>query len=125
MFKTFVGLVSTLKNGQLAKKKILLYKRHKMGAAFLNILWDEGFIAGYKIDQDYFRIFLKYKMNKPVIKSINFITKPGHKIYYRLTQLWKLQPNTGVVIISTNKGLMSLDECKRYKLGGQPLVIIQ
>ena len=123
--RNFVDMFVTLKNGQLAKKKIVLQKRHTFCAAFLNLLWDEGFILGYMVEKQYFKIFLKYKNNKPVINSVGFITKPGNKIFYTLNQLWKLHNQTGLIIISTNRGLFSLQECKKYKIGGQPFVIIK
>jgi len=57
---------------------------------FLNILWDEGFILGYKIDNldsSLLKIFLKYKNGNPIITTIKFITKPSRHIYYSVSQL--------------------------------------
>lgn len=57
---------------------------------FLNILWDEGFILGYKIDNldsSLLKIFLKYKNGNPIITTIKFITKPSRHIYYSASQL--------------------------------------
>jgi len=70
------------------------------------------------------KIFLKYKNGKPAIKIIKPISKPGRRIYYTIKQIWKIDPNL-VIIFSTNKGLKTLDECKKFKLGGEPYIIIQ
>ena len=122
------NMFANIKNGQMAKNSIVLQRRKKVCAAFLNLLWNEGFILGYKIsetDPNMFKIFLKYKNGKPVINSLKSITKPGQRIYYSNKQLWKIKSSKGVMILSTNKGLMVLDDCKKLKLGGEPYIIIR
>jgi len=110
-------------------------KKKKIWEKFLDVLWNEGFILGYTnnfqmINKKYFKnnnnikIFLKYKNGKPAIKIIKPISKPGRRIYYTIKQIWKIDPNL-VIIFSTNKGLKTLDECKKFKLGGEPYIIIQ
>ena len=95
---------------------------------FLNILWDEGFILGYKIDNldsSLLKIFLKYKNGNPIITTIKFITKPSRHIYYSASQLWKLESKKSLIILSTTKGLMTAYECKKTQIGGKPLFIIR
>merc|ERR1711862_229777 len=119
------GMFSNLQNAQMAKKKVIFQKRKKICEAFLNILWDEGFISGYSIEKDdLLKIFLKYQKNFPAIKKIKSISKPGSRIYYSNKQLWKIEESKHFIILSTNKGLKTLNQCKKLKLGGEPLVII-
>lgn len=121
-------MFANIKNGQISKKSFILQQKKKICAAFLNILWNEGFILGYQIsgtDLKLLKIFLKYKNGKPVINSLKLITKPGHRTYYSSKQLWKIKPGKGTIVISTNKGLMTLDECKKSNLGGEPYIIIK
>ena len=110
------------------KKFIYFTAKKKICSAVLNLLWNEGFILGYTISEsnpNMFKIFLKYKNGKPAINSLQPITKPGQRIYYSNKQLWKINSSKGVVIVSTNKGLMPLDECKKLNLGGEPYIIIK
>nr|YP_009495467.1 ribosomal protein S8 [Toxarium undulatum]AWQ64114.1 ribosomal protein S8 [Toxarium undulatum] len=109
----------------MAYKKIIFQRRDKYCAPILNLLWDEGYISGYRINASTFSIFLKYKTNKPVITSIKLITKPGHVFSYSLNQLWKVKPKFGLIIVSTSKGVLSLEECRRYKVGGKPLIVLR
>ena len=122
------NMFSNIKNGQMVRKSFILQPRKNICAAFLNILWNEGFILGYKIsetDSKMFKIFLKYKNRKPVINSLKLITKPGQRVYYSSKQLWKIKSSKGIIVVSTNKGLMVLDECKKLKLGGEPYIVIK
>ena len=122
------NMFANINNGQIVKKSFILQPKTKFCAAFLNVLWDEGFILGYRISKtntNMFKIFLKYKNGKPVINSLKFITKPGYRVYYSAKQLWKINPNKGTIILSTNKGLMSINECKKLNIGGEPFIIIK
>jgi len=120
-------MFSNIKNGQLSKKAFIYQKKKKFSQNFLKILWDEGFILGYKTDKkdtSKLKIFLKYKNEEPIISSIKLITKPGKRIYYSIKQIWKLNSNKTFIIFSTNKGLKTIQDCKKLKIGGEPFIII-
>lgn len=120
-------MFSSIKNGQLAKKAFIYHTRTKICEKFLKVLWNEGFILGYKLDQKdskKIKIFLKYKNEEPVISSIKVITKPGKRIYYSIKQIWKLDSSKTFIIFSTNKGLKTINDCKKLKIGGEPFILL-
>ena len=121
-------MFANIKNGQLAKRSYIYQKRKKLCELFLNILWNEGFIIGYKIEgknKDNLKIFLKYIENrKPSINNIKVISKPGRRITYSLKQIWKIDSSKTLIIFSTNQGLKTLAECKKLQLGGEPIITI-
>jgi small subunit ribosomal protein S8 len=121
------NMFSNIKNGQLAKRSYIYHTRKKICESFLKIMWDEGFILGYKIDlidSNKLKIFLKYKNGKPAINSIKLITKPSKRIYWSINQIWKIDSNKNFIIFSTNKGLKSIIDCKKIKIGGEPFIVI-
>jgi small subunit ribosomal protein S8 len=117
-------MFTTIQNGQIVKKSFVIQKKTKISEVFLNILWDEGYILGYKNSQNRLKIFLKYVNGIPAIRSFNIISKPSKKVYYSTKQIWKIQSNQNLLIVSTSKGLKSLLNCKKANLGGESLVII-
>lgn len=120
-------MFANIKNGHLAKQNFILQQKKKICENFLKILWNEGFILGYKIDstnKNTLKIFLKYKKGKPVINSIKLISKPSRKIYYSIKQLWKIDSTKSFVILSTNQGLKSIVDCKKLQIGGEPIISI-
>lgn len=120
-------MISNIKNGQLAKKAFIYQTNKKSCETFLKILWNEGFILGYKNDKknsNQLKIFLKYKNDEPVISSINLITKPTNRKTYSVKQIWKLNSSKTFIIFSTNKGLKTIQDCKRLKIGGEPFILI-
>jgi small subunit ribosomal protein S8 len=121
------NMFANIQNGQLAKKIFVIQKKKKICESVLNILWDGGFILGYKtIEEDptKIKIYLKYYKGKPVIQTLKSVSKPGSRIYYSTKQIWKIDSNKTFLIISTNKGLKTLMECKKLKIGGEPFLII-
>ena len=120
-------LLANLKNGQQVKRTFVFQKRKKICEHVLELLWNEGYILGYQIifmDYPKIKIFLKYSKGRPVIKTIKSLSKPGKRLYYSLSQLWKIRSNSSFFVFSTNKGLKTLDECKRDKIGGELLFLI-
>ena len=128
MKNTLWNISTNLKNSQISQRNCMCQPKTKLTILFLNILWDEGFILGYKIDNSdssLLKIFLKYKKGDPVINSIKFIFKPSRHIYYSVSQLWKLDSKKSLIILTTSKGLMTAHECKKTQTGGKPLFIIR
>jgi ribosomal protein S8 len=121
-------MFSNIKNAQLSKKKIIFQKKNFICIEILNLLWDEGFILGYKTcksNSGILKIFLKYTNKIPTINSLIMLTKPGSRFYYSSKQIWKLNLTKGLVILSTNKGFLTLEDCKKGKIGGEPFLIIK
>lgn len=112
----------------MAKRSFIYQKKKKFCESFLKILWDEGFITGYKTsnsNKDTLKIFLKYfDDGKPSINNIKLISKPGRRIFYSIKQIWKMNSEKTFIIFSTNKGLKTISECKKLKLGGEPFITI-
>lgn len=122
-------MFTKIRNGQIAKRSFIYQNNKKFCESFLKILWDEGFILGYKVEKkekkSYLKIFLKYILsNKPSISVIKIVTKPGRRITYSVKQIWKMDSSKTTLIFSTNKGLKTIDSCKKLKLGGEPFILI-
>ena len=122
------SMLNNIKNGQLAKKQAITGQRTKICESMLKILWNEGFILGYQVisSTTRFKIFLKYsKSGKPTINSLKFLSKPGKRVYLNTKQIWKINSNKSFLILSTHKGLKSIYECKKYKIGGELIALIK
>lgn len=121
-------MFTSIKNGQMAKKSVIKSPRKGICESLLKILWNEGFIAGYKIsslNNQTLEIFLKYTKNgTPTINSLKFLSKPTQRVYYSSDLIWKLDSSKAFIIFSTSDGLKSINECKKAKIGGEPLILI-
>ena len=66
-------------------------------------------------------IELKYYEGESVIKELKPISKPGRRVYSKITKLPKFHNGLGVAILSTSKGVMSDFDAHQAKLGGEIL----
>jgi len=128
MINALWSITTDLKNGQISRRNFIYQPKTHLTVAFLNILWDEGFILGYKIDnlnKKWLKIFLKYRKGNPVISSIKFIYKPSRNLSYSVRQLWKFDLKRSLLILTTSNGLMTAHECIKTNKGGIPLFLIK
>jgi len=68
------------------------------------------------------RILLKYK--KPhmgAIMGIKRISTPGKRVYVKKDDLPRVLNNLGIAIVSTSQGVMTADDARKRKLGGEVL----
>jgi small subunit ribosomal protein S8 len=120
-------MFANIKNAQLTKRAFVFQKRTSICEAFLKILWDEGFILGYKTDSkdlSRIKIFLKYKKGEPAINSIKLISRPSRQVFYSIKQVWKINSSKSFILFATNRGLKSIVSCKKLRIGGEPLIAI-
>lgn len=56
------------------------------------------------------------------IKKINIISKGGLRIYKGIREIKEYKNGIGITLISTPKGIMTLESAKKMKLGGEVLL---
>ena len=128
MRNSMYNMLTSLKNSQMSKKGFVEVEKTKFFEFILKVLWDEGYISGYTstLDSKKLKIFLKYnKSGSPALSSIQFLSKPGRRLFYTSKQIWKLESSQMFILFSTNKGVKTILECKRLKIGGEPLFLIK
>ena len=67
------------------------------------------------------QIDLKYYNGNPVIKNIKRISKPGIRVYSKISDLPKIYGGLGISILSTPKGVMSDHQARKNNVGGEIL----
>ncbi|MDR0485584.1 MAG: 30S ribosomal protein S8 [Elusimicrobiota bacterium] len=96
----------------------------KLKIEVAKILKSEGYIANYKnIDdrkQGILRIYLKYVPDgKSVIQGIKRGSKPSLRIYKGYSDMPKFMGGLGIAIVSTSKGLLTDENARKEKIGGE------
>ena len=117
-------MLSRIRNAQMRLLNNVKIPGSKFRAKILDVLKKEGFISDYKLVKDSnslgsFSVDLKYNNGLPVIKEIDRISKPGRRIYAKADSIPKIQNGLGVAIVSTSKGIMTDDEARNKKIGGE------
>jgi len=64
-------------------------------------------------------IGLKYYEGKPVIEEIKRVSRPGLRIYKGAKALPRVKQGLGILLVSTNKGIMTDRAARAAGLGGE------
>ena len=66
------------------------------------------------------KLQLKYDDNgEPTITGLSRISKPGQRIYAKAKLMPRSKLGQGVAIVTTSRGLMTSEEARKAKLGGE------
>lgn len=119
-------LLTRIRNGQMARKPVVLSPASKLRANVLDVLQREGYIRAWsQADRDSgmreLTIELKYHDGQPVIKKIERISKPGRRVYSKIKDLPRSYNGLGIKILSTPRGVMSDAEARAANVGGEVL----
>ncbi|HVA15713.1 MAG TPA: 30S ribosomal protein S8 [Stellaceae bacterium] len=119
-------MLTRIRNGQAAHKPVVGSPASKIRANVLEVLQREGYIRGYKREAGdagftELKIELKYVDGEPVIREITRISKPGRRVYSRISDLPRVYNGLGISILSTPRGVMSDNEARAANVGGEIL----
>jgi len=118
-----------IKNAVKAYKDVVIIPSSQMKLEITKILKEEGFIENFKYEEDgkqgLIKIYLKYGPNREqVLRGIKRISKPGRRVYCKNSKIPKVQRGLGICILSTSKGILTDNQARRLKVGGEILCYI-
>ena len=119
-------MLARIKNAHRAKKTNTSCLKSKLNVNVLSVLKEEGYIRDFKDFEErkgisFIKIDLKYYNGDPVIKKIKRISKPGIRVYSKISDLEKPYGGLGISILSTPKGVMSDHQARKNNVGGEIL----
>ena len=122
-------MLTRIRNAITAKHADVEIPDSKKKKAMLDILVEEGYIAGYeeieKELQTSLKVTLKYgKKGERVITGLKRISKPGLRVYAKSEELPKVLNGLGIAIVSTSKGIMTDKKARNQNLGGEVLAFV-
>tara|TARA_B100000809_G_C15095738_1_gene514926 strand:- start:1086 stop:1478 length:393 start_codon:yes stop_codon:yes gene_type:complete len=115
-------MLARIKNSQSRNYKKIDMPSSKFKTKIAEVLKNEGYIIDFKVISDSkpkLEIILKYHSGRPVISSIERISKPGRRIFSSAESLPKINNGLGIAIVSTPKGVMTDIDARKQKIGGE------
>ena len=122
-------MLSRVRNASLACHDETSMPSSKIKANIARILEEEGYIAGWSVEdtepQPTLTIKLKYGPDRErVITGLRRISKPGLRVYVKRDEIPRVLGGLGVAILSTNAGLMTDRTARRERRGGEVLAYV-
>ena len=123
---SIADFLTHIRNAVRAGHRDVQMPSSKLRVAIAKILKEEGFIDSLEEapakPQSTLKIGLRYTSGKkPVIRSIQRVSKPGLRQYVRSANIPRVLNGMGIVILSTPKGVLAGETARREKLGGEVL----
>lgn len=119
-------LITRIRNAILVHKNEIVIPTSKLKIAVLEGLKKTNFITDYKVQEATPRNFIHVLINQtgenPRINEITKVSKPGRRVYAGVDELPKVKSGRGIILVSTSKGVMTGDEARKARLGGEILI---
>ncbi len=119
-------LLTRIRNANSIGRKSVDIPASKLKVHIVQVLKDEGFIAGYEVlegePRSTLRVRLRYGPDgEQVIRSIQRVSKPGRRIYRRADDIKPALRGMGMFVMSTPRGVLSDRQAREAHVGGEIL----
>ena len=117
-------MLTRIRNAQRARIADVTMPSSNLKVAVANVLKSEGFIEDCSVDssdggKSSLNIVLRYHNGGPVIEEIKTLSRPGLRQYTGKDEIPVVRSGLGVVILSTNKGVMTDRAARAEGVGGE------
>ena len=114
-----------LKNASLADKETASFPFSKMKNAIAECLKKEGYLSEVskkmKKGQPVLEVGLIYVDKKPKITEVERISKQSRRVYFGMKDIHSVRSGSGLLVLSTPKGILSGKEARKEQVGGEAL----
>lgn len=126
---TIGDFIVRLKNGGTVGKETILVPYSKLRHSVADKLVEAGYLASAtavgKLPQEkQLQITLNYENGAHRINGVKRVSKPGRRLYTKVTDIHPVKFGKGHMILSTPAGILTNEEAKEKKVGGEQLFII-
>ena len=114
-----------LKNGGMAGKESVAFPYSKLKNAIALCLEKEGYVSSVakktKKGQPMLEVGLIYVDKKPKVKEVERISKQSRRVYFGMKDINTVRNGSGLLVLSTPKGILSGKEARKEQVGGEAL----
>jgi len=128
MTDPIADMLTRIRNGQSARKKIVTMPSSKLKVAIAKVLKEEGYIVDFQTKAHgnhlEMTVELKYFNGQPVIENVKRVSRPGLRIYRSKDELPKVLGGLGIAIVSTSNGVMTDRAARAIGHGGEVICTV-
>lgn len=123
-------MLTRIRNATRNKARHVACMNNKICRGVAEVLRDEGYINGFEVVEQpgksgVLNIALKYgPRGERVIHSLTRESRPGRRVYRRVSDISAPMQGLGISIVSTSRGVMSDRKARTEGVGGELLCTI-
>jgi len=119
------NMIIMLKNASLAGKETVSFPYSKMRNAIAECLRKEKYVdqISKKIKKGFpvLEVGLIFINKKPKITEVERISKQSRRVYFKMKDIHSVKNGSGLLVLSTPKGILSGKEARKEQVGGEAL----
>ena len=129
MTDPIADLLTRIRNANQALKPHVDVPSSRLKREVLHVLRETRYIDSFDLLEDakqgMLRVYLKYTPERErVITGLRRVSRPGLRKYVRAKEVPRVLGGLGVAVLTTPKGVMSDEECRREHVGGEVICYI-
>jgi len=128
MTDPIADMLTRVRNAGQARLRRVDMPVSKLKVEIARLLKENHYIHDYKVLEDgkhnVLRLYLKYYQDRPVIRELKRVSKPGLRQYVGVQEIPRVRNGLGMAILSTSRGVMTDRDARANKVGGELLAII-
>ncbi|MAQ59275.1 30S ribosomal protein S8 [bacterium] len=126
---TIGDFIIRLKNAGMVGKDTVSVPYSKLRHNIANKLVEAGYLSaadskGKEVQSKTLEVTLRYENGIHRINGVKRISKPGRRLYTKVAELHPVKFGKGHLILSTPAGILTNEEAKEKKVGGEQLFMI-
>ena len=115
-----------LRKASRARLDVCVAPHSKVKESLAGILKNEGYVSEVSTGTDdrghkTLIVKMKYVDGQPALTGLDRASTPGRRLYFGYTNIPRVLNGLGISILSTSKGLLKDQDCRRQKAGGELL----
>jgi len=124
------NMLSSIKNASMTGNPFVEIPHSNVCEQIAEILKKKKFLENVKVFKEKgdsfkrLRLDIVYDNGVSRITDVKRISKPGRRIYKSSASFRKIAGGFGISVVSTSRGILSSDEAKKRKLGGEVICIV-
>lgn len=122
-------MLTRIRNASAARHDYCLVPASNMKIAIAKLLKERNYVRDFDVLRDCpqrtLRVWLGYTTERePAVTVLRRISKPGLRVYVKSKEIPRVRGGMGTAIVSTPKGMMTGDQARRLKLGGEVVCLV-
>lgn len=127
MMDPIADMLTRIRNAQRALLPVVEVPHSRLKESIAYILKKEGYVMEVAVEGKLpkkLKMRLKYQGKKSVIEGLRRISRPGLRHYVGSTEIPRVRGGLGVAVLSTPEGVMTGDDARKKKVGGELLCYV-
>ncbi|HEX9726320.1 MAG TPA: 30S ribosomal protein S8 [Vicinamibacteria bacterium] len=128
MTDPIADMLTRIRNAGQAAHKWVDMPVSKQKIEIARLLEESHFVHAHKVLEDgrfgVLRVYLKYHDDKPVIRHLERVSRPGRRHYVAKDEIPRVRNGLGLAIMSTSDGVLSDRQARSKGVGGEVLALV-